>query len=347
MFNKDTVRLIGKSFKRFFSLLMIVLIGSSFMMGLLSTREIMEKSVDRYNDSYSLQDIQLYSSYGFDGGDLSAIRKQEWVDHVFASRMRDVLSMNADGDVAVTRIEETDRAVNKFELVEGRMPQNSSEVLILNNTLQLGNYKIGDELELYLEDDDVLEIVRCDKVTIVGIVRSPAYMCKTLGTSTLKNLELDIILYTVPAAFNSEYYSTVYLTVKGAGGLDGYGKEYKDLISSAMSDAEVFSKKQSQVLKTKLVDRYTAAIESNEAELESKKMEGQLKLDDAQQKLEDANIQILASQAQLDSLTMVLRQGQDRLAALRSQFSGRYSNVEEEVKKSSMPFGIEQIYVVG
>ena len=339
MFNKDTVRLIGKSFKRFFSLLMIVLIGSSFMMGLLSTREIMEKSVDRYNDSYSLQDIQLYSSYGFDGGDLSAIRKQEWVDHVFASRMRDVLSMNADGDVAVTRIEETDRAVNKFELVEGRMPQNSSEVLILNNTLQLGNYKIGDELELYLEDDDVLEIVRCDKVTIVGIVRSPAYMCKTLGTSTLKNLELDIILYTVPAAFNSEYYSTVYLTVKGAGGLDGYGKEYKDLISSAMSDAEVFSKKQSQVLKTKLVDRYTAAIESNEAELESKKMEGQLKLDDAQQKLEDANIQILASQAQLDSLTMVLRQGQDRLAALRSQFSGRYSNVEEEVKKIEDSYG--------
>ena len=62
MFNKDTVRLIGKSFKRFFSLLMIVLIGSSFMMGLLSTREIMEKSVDRYNDSYSLQDIQLRHS---------------------------------------------------------------------------------------------------------------------------------------------------------------------------------------------------------------------------------------------------------------------------------------------
>ena len=48
---------------------------------------------------------------------------------------------------------------------------------------------------------------------------------------------------------------------------------------------------------------------------------------------------ILASQAQLDSLTMVLKQGQDRLAALRSQFSGRYSNVEEEVKKIEDSYG--------
>ena len=99
-------------------------------------------------------------------------------------------------------------------------------MLILNNTLQSGDYCIGDELDLYLEDDDVLEIVDCDKVTIVGIARSPAYMCKTLGTSTLKNLELDIILYTGPSAFKGEYYSTVYLTVKGASVLNGYGKAF-------------------------------------------------------------------------------------------------------------------------
>ena len=346
MFRKDTVRLIRKSFKRFLSLLLIVLIGSSFMMGLLSTRDIMEKSVDRYNDDYSLQDIQLYSSYGFDGADTSAIRKQEWVDHIFASRMRDVFSISKNGDVAVTRIEETDRAVNKYDIIEGRMPENSSEVLILNNTLQSGLYNIGDELKLYLEDDDVLDIVERDKVTIVGIVRSPAYMCKTLGTSTLKNLELDIILYTVPSAFKSEYYTTVYMTVKGARSLAGFGKEYDELIGSAMNDAAVFSKRQSQALKKKLVEKYTAEIQANEAELESKKAEGQLKLDEAQQKLEDANIQLLANQAQLDSLTMVLRQGQERLEALTSQYTSQYATVEDDVKKIEEQYGksFDEVY---
>ena len=346
MFRKDTYRLIGKSFKRFFSLLMIVLIGSGFMMGLMSTRNIMEKSVDRYNDGYSLQDIQLYSAYGFDGADTSAIRKQEWVDHIFASRMRDVLSINSNGDVAVTRLEETDRAVNRFDIIEGRMPENSSEVLILNNTLQAGKYSIGDGLELYLEDGDVLDIVDCDRVTIVGIARSPAYMCKTLGTSLLKNLELDIILYTVPSAFKGEYYTTVYLTVKGASGLNGYGKEYDDLLSSVMNDAQVFSKRQSKALKSKLVDKYTAEIQANEAELESKKAEGQLKLDEAQQKLEDANIQLLANQAQLDSLTMVLRQGQERLEALTGQYTSQYSNVEDDVKNIEEQYGkpFDEVY---
>ena len=61
MFHIDTLRLIRKSFNRFFSLVMIVMIGAAFMMGLLSSRVIMEDSVDRYNDKNHLQDIQIFS----------------------------------------------------------------------------------------------------------------------------------------------------------------------------------------------------------------------------------------------------------------------------------------------
>ena len=90
MFHKDTIRLIKKTFNRFISLLMIVLIGSAFMMGLLSTRTIMEDNVDRYADDLSLQDIQFYSSYGFCDEDIEALKKLECIDEVFASRFRDV-----------------------------------------------------------------------------------------------------------------------------------------------------------------------------------------------------------------------------------------------------------------
>ena len=72
MFHKDTFRLIRRTFNRFFSLLMIVLIGVAFMMGLFSTRPIMEKSVDKYFDEMKLQDFQIYSSYGFDDNDVRA-----------------------------------------------------------------------------------------------------------------------------------------------------------------------------------------------------------------------------------------------------------------------------------
>ena len=65
MFNKDTFRLIRKTSNRFLSLFMIVLVASAFMMGLFTNALILRESVDRYNDEYGLQDLQIYSSYGF------------------------------------------------------------------------------------------------------------------------------------------------------------------------------------------------------------------------------------------------------------------------------------------
>lgn len=340
MFEKDTYRLIGKTFKRFFSLVMIVLIGSSFMMGLLSTRQIMERSVDRYNDALRLQDVQIYSSYGFDGNDISAIRKQEWTEHIFASRMRDVFCRDIEGEVSVARLEETDRAVNMFELIEGRMPQEESEVLILNNTLYSNSFGIGSTLELYLEDSDIHDIFSQDTVTVVGVVRSPAYMAKTMGTSLLNNLELQVILYALPSAFRSEYYTTVYITVPGAEELNAYRSGYSDLMDQIKTDIDVFSRKQSVQLKDRLVGEYTEEIERNEAELEKRRAEAQLELDEAKAKLDEANIQLIAGQSQLDSLKLVLNQSEERLNLLKNSYGGEYSDTDSEVAAVEAEYGM-------
>ena len=77
MFKIDTFRLIKKTFKRFFSLIMIVFIGTAFMMGLMSTETIMKKSVDVYAKEYNLQDLQLYSPFGFCDEDINEIKKLE------------------------------------------------------------------------------------------------------------------------------------------------------------------------------------------------------------------------------------------------------------------------------
>ena len=79
MFRKDTFRMIKKTYKRFVSLVLIVLIGSGFMMGLMSTSTIMRKSMDAYNDEYNLQDIQIYSNYGFCLKDIETIKETEGV----------------------------------------------------------------------------------------------------------------------------------------------------------------------------------------------------------------------------------------------------------------------------
>ncbi|MBQ8994326.1 MAG: FtsX-like permease family protein, partial [Oscillospiraceae bacterium] len=346
MFHLDTLRLIRKSFNRFFSLVMIVMIGVAFMMGLLSTPIIMEDSVDVYNDKYHMQDLQVFSSYGFDENDIRAIEAQEYVERCFASKMIDVFSRDENDNTFVARVEETRRDVNQFDLYEGKMPENASEVIVLNGSADSG-YQVGDRLTLFLDDDDIGKYLKKSEVEIVGLARTPTYLSKMLGTSTLKNLDLEIVLYTLPSAFLREYYTTVYIVLADTEGLNGFSDEYKEYVSDKKTDFSVFANKQQNQLKDKLVEEYTEEIQSNEAKLEEKKSEAQLQLDEAQQKLEEANIQIIANQAQLDSLNTVLRKARERLSSLQTQYSSKYGDVEARVNSVQNQYGgrpFEEIY---
>ena len=332
MFHKDTFRLIKNTFNRFFSLLMIVLIGIAFMMGLLSSRPIMEQSVDRYYDDRRLQDFQIYSAYGFDDNDVEAIKEQDFVDTLFASRMVDVFSENESGDIKVTRVEELTRSMNNYELVKGRLPQRSDELLIVSNTLNESAYPIGGKLRLFLEDEDIEEKLVNTEYEIVGIAKSPCYMAKMLGTSNLKNLELDLIVYVTNNNFKSDYYTTVYFTVPEAKDYQSYDSEYADFISEKEDEVKLFALRQQDNLKETLMNEYRDKIAEGEQELEEKKAEGQAKLDDAKQQLDDAKIQIIAAQTQLETMRTALSTGSTRISALQRQYDNDYAAVDKKVK---------------
>ncbi|MBQ9890240.1 MAG: ABC transporter permease [Firmicutes bacterium] len=330
MFHKDTFRLIRKTFNRFFSLVMIVLIGVAFMMGLLSTRGIMEENVDRYSDECDLQDVQLFSSYGFDDADVEEIRKLEYVDKVFPSRFADVYSSTADGDVMVARIQEVKRDVGKFELIDGRLPLGDGEVAVLDSGMTKGSYKIGERLTLFLEDSDIKDILRTDSFTIVGIVKTPDHMAKTLGTGTLKNKDLNIVLYAGNSIFLSDYYTSVFFTVKGAAQYNSFGDEYDTFMEDTLEDFKSFAKKQQEVRKESVLAEYREEIEKGEKELEEKKTEGQQQLDDAKKQLDDANIQIISAEAQIKTVETALSTLIERQRSVESQYAQRKAEYEKK-----------------
>lgn len=332
MFHKDTFRLIRKTFNRFFSLLMIVLIGSSFMMGLLSSRPIMEQSVDRYNDDRKLQDFQIYSSYGFDDNDIRALRKQDFVEDLFASKMVDVFSENEYGDVLVTRVEEVNRPMNDFQLISGRLPERSDELVIVSNSIGDSSHLLGSKLRLYLDDEDLGEKLVNTEYEIVGMAKTPCYMAKIQGTSNLKNLELDLIVYIPNNNFKAEYYTTVYFTVPEAMDLQSYDDEYHDFIEEKGDEVKIFALNQQDNLKETLLAEYREKIAEGEKELEEKKAEGQAKLDEAKQKLDDAKIQIIAAQTQLDTMRTAISTGTARISALQRQYDNDYAAIDKRIK---------------
>ena len=318
MFHKDTLRLITKTFNRFFSLLMIVMIGVAFMMGLMSCRTIMETSVDKYDDDNSLQDLQIYSSYGFDDNDVEALRKLSYVEKVFPSRFVDVFCSYA-GHEEVFRVEEIDRNINGYQLIAGRMPEKEDEILLLSYQITTGGIGLGSELTFYLDGDELKDHLTRDTFTVVGIVKSPSYMAKTSSSSTLKNLDLNRIVYAMNDNFCSEYYTTVYLTFTDSQAMNGFQQEYKDYITAVKDEMGVFVKKQQDNLKDKLLSEYREKIDEGQRELDEKKTEGEKELEEARKKLEEANIQIISGQTQLATLEQVYSEAQGYQKNLEEQ----------------------------
>ena len=126
---KDSVAEIKKSFGRFISILLIVMLGVAFFAGLRATCPDMHKTADDYFDEYALSDIHILSTMGFSENDIAAIGKNGYVEEVMPGYSTDVL-VNHDGQDEVIKlygISEKDDALNKGKLCSGRMPQKEDE----------------------------------------------------------------------------------------------------------------------------------------------------------------------------------------------------------------------------
>ncbi|MBQ6334970.1 MAG: ABC transporter permease [Erysipelotrichaceae bacterium] len=341
MFNRDTFRLIGKTFNRFLSLFMIVMVSSAFMMGLFSNGTLLRESMDVYNDDLHLQDIQLYSSYGFCDEDIEALRKNEDVDRVFGSRFVDAYGESQSGYISVYRLEELDRNVNEIQLLNGRMPQNSKEALFLGEGIESSDRLIGQKVRVYLNEEDISERLKNDTFTIVGTCKSPAYTSKIQGSSTNENQDLDSILYIPNDNFIFDYYTTIYLTLKGADETMSFTDEYDDYIASKIGSIEATRNGQESYLRDKIYDENLAKLNDARATFYEEKAKGEQELSEAKQKLDDANIELIVSQSLIDSNRTSLEVSLQELESAEKILKSSEAQVNEGIRKAEEAGGTD------
>ena len=291
MFHKDTLRLIKKTFKRFLTILLMVLIGVSFMVGLLATKPIMHKSVDIYYDEKNFMDVQLFSSYGFNEEDVEYLKNQEIIEDVFASRFVDVYG-KLDDQVYVTRVQELNSDINQFELISGRMPENEKEALTLGSSSFGTVFEEGETVQLYLEESELKDSLEYEEYTIVGTVRTPQHMSSSKETSTLENLALEAVIFVDNEDLKGEYYTSVYLTLAGAKDYVSFSDEYKDFIEDKKIELEEIASKQENYQKEVIIQKIEEEIQKGEKELEDKIGDAQKEIDKGFSELNKAYKQI-------------------------------------------------------
>ena len=209
---------IRKSFKRFLSITLIVLLGVGFFAGIRATSPDMKETLSRYYKENNMYDIELMSNYGISKDDISKIKDKGY--DIEGSISFDVVVNNDDSLYAVKVMSyDKNSDINKLVLMEGRMPSNSDECVIERNDYT-EDYKIGDSI--YLDSDDV----KNKELKIVGIVKSPLYVSDERGSTNLLTGKINYYLYTDISNFNTDVYTEAYIDIDSDN--DIFDSKYED-----------------------------------------------------------------------------------------------------------------------
>ena len=302
-------RKIKKTFKRFFSLVILSFLGISFFIGMKVSMPNLLKSLDQYYKNNNVYDVEILSTNGLNKEDINALKNIDSDADVYGLHFKDTLFNDKNLNTDVIRIKELNNDINKVVLLDGRMPRNKNEIIIDEKYLLSKNAKIGDELELVLEEDDTDLNVK--KVKIVGIINSPIYLATNEGSlnrgnTTIGNGEIKYYAYALSNIFNIDYYTDIYIDYKLADfdvtNSDAYNKKIDKLISKIDEIKDERVKYRYEELKSIVLDR----INKEESRVNNEIVSSKNKLDEMKVQIDSVNSELNKKKKEIDNASYEL-----------------------------------------
>lgn len=318
---KNSFRKIKKSKGRFLSLILIVILGTSFFAGIRETATDMIKTIDNYYDETNLYDFKVISTMGLTDDDLKSLNEIKGVEKTEGAYSFDTL---IDGNVVkVSSITN----INKVSLVKGRMPKNNNECLGEN-----GEFKIGEEIKI--DDDTYLKNNTCK---IVGVVNSSNYIYENKGISTIGDGKLDSLVYVLKDNFKIDYYTEIYLLASNAKEKIASTDEYKKIIDKVNNKLKEIKPLRETARYEEILKEAMDKIVLEENKLNSLKRENDSKfrdtlktLDDNKSKLDKATNEYNLNFSNLNSKKISteakLNDGFNNLNNAKNEFNNALSN---------------------
>ncbi|MBQ9827744.1 MAG: ABC transporter permease, partial [Lachnospiraceae bacterium] len=277
-----------------------------------------------------LFDYRLLSTIGFDKDDVEAVSKIEGVEAAEGSIQADIITEKGDERYEY-RFHMLTETMNQPVLKAGRMPEKNNECL--GDSVYFTEEDIGREVILSKDNDkDDLDMFRYRKYTITGICADPLYITKIRTTTSLGDGSLDGALYVKEGAFDSEYYTELYVYTDADRGL--YSEEYENRIDELEDNV-----KQGAIdavegrfndLKKDAEDELADAEKEYEdglKEYREKRADGEKELSDAREKLTDAR-------SKLNDAEKELQDSYDKLQDARKELE---ENAEKLYPGSTSP----------
>ena len=319
---KDCFKEIIKGFKRFISILLIVLLGVGFFAGIKATSPDMKLTLDTYFDDKNVMDIQVISTLGLTDDDITELKKLDLIENAEGTYQTDAVVTAGDKQVVV-KLESLASSINALQVTSGRVPENQNECVVEEAFLQGTEYNIGDTIKVQVDnitDDDGndISVLKTNDLQIVGTVRSPMYISTDRGTTKLGSGVINYYLYVSPDNINANIYTNIYLTVNGAKDLKCYDDKYEDLIKQAEDEIEKIADARKEARYNALFDKANQKLQDAKNEFETQKADGEKQLQDAEDEINSAKNQ--------------LEKGRNEVAANRAKANNEFKEAGKQLQ---------------
>ena len=296
---KDSIRKLKTSIFRYISIIVIIMLGVGFFVGMNSVAPDMKKTTEEYLKTSNVFDIQLASNLGYDKKDVEKFEQIEEITEVEPVYNYDVLTTINDKNLPVRIISKTkDQKINKNDIIEGKDVQFPNECLIDTRLHSIYNLNVGDKIKIHKNEEDLSKVISKTEYTIVGITRNPAYLSIFYGSTELENGELVGYVNVLEDNIKLEKYTSMYLKTNIDNNINKTSEEYKNKLDDIAKKVEDTQNSLLDEKYKEVYEKYTKEIEKSQNELITKQNE----INTAKQTIENSQKQINSSILQVSSL---------------------------------------------
>lgn len=286
---KDSIKEIKNTYKRFISILLMAFLGVGFFAGIKATSPDMVDTINNYYKQQNVYDIEVLSTLGLTQQDVKKLESIEEIEDIVATYETDA-KLEVENTELITKIICIEE-INKPVLINGKLPQDENECVVEQSFLKNNNKKIGDIIDLQIEDvindeGEEIKYLKQNKLKIVGTIESPLYISRERGTSKLGSGKINYLIYINKQNINaSEIYTQIYIKLKNSNSYKTAGKQYENYINKIKNNIENVKQEREQARYNNLIKIATDKYNEAQKEFDKQKKLAQEELSQAQNKI--------------------------------------------------------------
>ena len=332
MLFREWIRTIKRTFNRFFSILVIVALGTAFFSGIRSAEPDMRLSGDAFYDAREMADLRVLGTLGMTDRDVERIGALPGVALAEGDYFKDLIGLIGEKELNL-RVMSISSQVNIPELVEGRMPEAADECLLDEVLLIMGEYQIGDVIEFDPEETE--DVLGENRFTVTGFMNHPYFLSLARGSSSAGNGSLDGLVLVNKDSFTQDCYTDVLLRMEGSDEVLCYSEEYEAIAKLGKDGLKTVEDELCDARYHEIVDEAQEEVDDAKKELADAKQELEDAEKEADEELAKAEQELIDAEKELEDAKKEIADGEEEIAKAKRKIASNEKDLEKAKKETA------------